>query len=321
MPSGTEPLLCRVAAGALPGLRSASCLAFPSPAGKGLPQALAPSSRATCSALRLSAAARQTLHLSHAGGAGDRRGHPFAADQPREATSAGFAPCSSATAAGIDNSHPVDSGTPILPRAGSAPDPTADGTYRLRTPRRAVVGHHPDIAADAEIAQRAFKGGAVVEVIFRLQHLPQASRPCAPPPAPRQLHRIEVRSPHRADFSGLLQAGRPPAFPPPGFADPASGRSRVDIIGIQATQRVVNRLLDPALLSPMAGGPDRSATLVQAMEGLQRFRHRGLRIRPVGEVEVDIIGIQATQRVVNRLLDPALLSPLWPGRPDRSRLW
>lgn len=51
------------------------------------------------------------------------------------------------------------------------------------------------------------------------------------------------------------------------------------------------------------------------MEGLQRFRHRGLRIRPVGEVEVDIIGIQATQRVVNRLLIRALLSPLWPGRP------
>ncbi len=35
MPSDTEPLLCRVAAGALPGLRSASCLALPPlPAGK-----------------------------------------------------------------------------------------------------------------------------------------------------------------------------------------------------------------------------------------------------------------------------------------------
>ena len=57
------PLFCRVAAGALPGLRSASCLAFPpSPRREeGLPQALAPSSRATCSALRLSAAARAKL--------------------------------------------------------------------------------------------------------------------------------------------------------------------------------------------------------------------------------------------------------------------
>ncbi|SSN11448.1 Uncharacterised protein [Klebsiella pneumoniae] len=96
----------------------------------------------------------------------------------------------------------------------------------------------------------------MVEVIFRLQHLPGRQAALARHlQRPRQLHRIEVRSPHRADFSGLLQA----------------------------------------------------------MEGLQRFRHRGLRIRPVGEVEVDIIGIQATQRVVNRLLDPGFAEPFMAG--------
>lgn len=52
------------------------------------------------------------------------------------------------------------------------------------------------------------------------------------------------------------------------------------------------------------------------MEGLQRFRHRGLRIRPVGEVEVDIIGIQATQRVVNRLLDPGFAEPFMAGEAE-----
>uniref|UniRef100_A0A483LL39 Uncharacterized protein n=1 Tax=Klebsiella pneumoniae TaxID=573 RepID=A0A483LL39_KLEPN len=102
MPSGTEPLYCRVAAGALPGLpgpltrshlvgpvsaappgdairhgaafmpgggwrltRPTLRVMFslpPSPRREeGLPQALAPSSRATCSALRLSAAARAKL--------------------------------------------------------------------------------------------------------------------------------------------------------------------------------------------------------------------------------------------------------------------
>ncbi|PJR48221.1 hypothetical protein CWM58_24120 [Klebsiella sp. H-Nf2] len=63
MASATEPLYCRVAAGALPGLRSASCIALPpSPRRReGLTQALALSSRATCSALRLSAAARAKL--------------------------------------------------------------------------------------------------------------------------------------------------------------------------------------------------------------------------------------------------------------------
>ncbi len=98
------PLFCRVAAGgALPGLRSASCLAFPlSPPGRGIASgagAVQPRHLLRAQAQRRRAG--KTLHLSHAGGAGDRRGHPFAADQPRRATSAGFAPCSSATAAGV----------------------------------------------------------------------------------------------------------------------------------------------------------------------------------------------------------------------------
>ncbi len=81
----------------------------------------------------------------------------------------------------------------------------------------------------------------MVEVIFRLQHLPAGKPPLRATQRPASCIASRLEAPI-ADFSGLLQAG------------------------------------------------------------LQRFRHRGLRIRPVGEVEVDIIGIQATQRVVNRLL-------------------
>ncbi len=53
------------------------------------------------------------------------------------ATSAGFAPCSSATATRVSIIR-IPRGFRYLPiplRAGSAPDPTADGTYRLRIPR------------------------------------------------------------------------------------------------------------------------------------------------------------------------------------------
>ncbi len=75
----------------------ASCLAFLSPPGRGIASgAGAVQPRPAPRSARRAA----KLHLSHAGGAGDRRGHPFAADQPREGHSAGFAPCSSATAAG-----------------------------------------------------------------------------------------------------------------------------------------------------------------------------------------------------------------------------
>lgn len=36
----------------------------------------------------------------------------------------------------------------------------------------------------------------------------------------------------------------------------------------------------------------------------------------MGEIEVDIIGIQATQRVVNRLLDPGFAEPFMAGEAE-----
>ena len=140
MPSGTEPLYCRVAAGALPGLPgplTRSHLVGPvsaAPPGDAIRHgaafmpgggwrltrptvrvmfslSLSPPGRGIASGagavqprhlLRAQAQRRRagkTLHLSHAGGAGDRRGHPFAADQPREGHFRRLRPCSSATAA------------------------------------------------------------------------------------------------------------------------------------------------------------------------------------------------------------------------------
>ena len=99
----------------------------------------------------------------------------------------------------------------------------------------------------------------MIEVIFRLQHLPGRQAALARYlQRPRQLHCIEVRGPHRANFPRLLQA----------------------------------------------------------VESLQRFRYRGLRIRPVGKVEVDIVGIEAAQGVVYRLLDPGFAESLMAGKAE-----
>ena len=94
----------------IPGLRSASCLAFPlSPPGRGIASgagAVQPRHLLRAQAQRRRAG--KTLHLSHAGGAGDRRGHPFAADQPREGHFRRLRPLLIRDRhQGIDNPHPA----------------------------------------------------------------------------------------------------------------------------------------------------------------------------------------------------------------------
>ena len=105
--------------------------------------------------------------------------------------------------------------------------------------------------------------------------------------------------------------------------DAADEQGVRQLLGVRGDQAVL--LGEPVRLDELVRGEDRGAVVAdlpladQVVEGLEGLQEVGVRVGPVGLVEVDVVGVEAAQAVLDGADDPAPRvaggsgsSPIWP---------